>query len=289
MIAILGIVTSASPVYTMEETYSYTTSENESGSKNPLLHVNNFKIKVSHGYPAWKPVPNDDPICTAEDLVPVVAGYALLEESDNVEKKQILKMVRNTVGGGTPLTCNYIVKPNSGYRSQVLLQPSRNPTPVFQSIENLFGDLQVAGTACAKIDNKILLIQAILQGCDDRKKNSIYMYKILAACVHDKLGIEISTKLASLTVSHLPECYTSAEDKKLIKQARQKLGEAQQEQSDLALAEEERARPNLTTSCGGLLRSILFTRTKNEELTEQLLEAVAAIRLKNNLRSYLNK
>ena len=231
MITLLGIVTSFSAAYTMEETYAYglrlQDEAYESENKNPLLHANNFSIKASYGYPAWKPVSDGNPICTTEGLVPVVAGYALLAESDDVKKEKILKMVHNTVGGGMPLTCNYIVKQNSGYSSCILFQPSRNPIPVFQSIENLFGDLLAGGASSLYgMRNKILLIQAILQGCDERKKNIIRMCDILIACAHDELKAKIPKELAFLIASYLPKCYTSTEDEELIEQARKKLNEA---------------------------------------------------------------
>ena len=61
------------------------------------------------------------------------------------------------------------------------------------------------------------------------------MCDILTACTHDRSGTEIPKELASLIALYLPKCYTSTKDAKLIKQARKKLNEAQQEQSSLAL------------------------------------------------------
>ncbi len=221
IITILGIVTFVFTAYTMEETYSYAIEKNESGGKNPLLHVNNFRIKASHGYPAWKPISDGNPICTAEGLVPILAGSALLIELDNVEKEKILEEVRDAVGKGVPLTCNYIVMPNSLFflLAEINIQLGQNPTSVFQSIENLFGDLRIINTSSRGIiDNKILLIQAILQGCDKREENFIK----IVACMDD-----IPRELASLIAWYLPKCYTSTEDKELIKQARKKLNEEQ--------------------------------------------------------------
>ena len=223
MITLLGIVTSFSPAYTMEETsYLYW------HSKNPLLHADNFCIKARNGPPFLKPIFDDDSICTDKSLISVVAGNALFEKSDNVEEEKILEEVRGTVGKGTPLTCNYIVMSDDrNVLPRIKIKFSQNSTSVFQSIENLFKNLLAGGASslCGKrINNKTLLIQAILQGCDDRKKSLIRMCDTLTACTHDRSGTKILPReLASLIASHLPKCYTSTEDKELIKQARLKL------------------------------------------------------------------
>ena len=49
---------------------------------------------------------------------------------------------------------------------------------------------------------------------------------ILTVCTCDQLGIEIPKVLASLTVSHLSECYISTEDEELIEQARLQVEQA---------------------------------------------------------------